>query len=738
MLRSKIKKTLTNKIRSYMVFVGMGAILIYFILSTLMYISSYARIESVDLERDGVRIAEMIQSKSMDLQRISKDYGIWDEAADRLKNNDTSWFKINYSQWIPKQQDIELVAVISKDGRLVDQHQVNENAFKTLMKNTIITRTLAGDYNHDNVFPHGMIYINDQLYILAVSPVMKIDGVSPSQGIVILGRPLDQTQLRSIQINNHDEFALVHHNIIKAGTMGNHALDASIIEAASSRNKKDAVTVLNQRSYISKSLTDLAGNPIGSLVITSDNASYKAILLNMNLAGVAVAGGIMAVVLILSASLAYSITRPLEQLRKQIDEMGQSSTLGKVVVNGTSEIEAIAEAFNDMSDNFHKMVWENEQFKNNQIIDGLTGLYNQRYLYQYLGSHIQGHGKAFHVLLVDVDYFKKVNASFGHQSGDRVLQLIAEIIRNSLDEKGVACRYSGEEFMIVTHTADTAYAFNMAEDIRKKIHESVEIRNECGNIPVTVSIGLTGYPEHGMDVADLLDKADKATGMAKKNGRNTSWLYSADDVQEPEVNDSQLIHRDALMDALMQLVVAVDNKENYYTRHSEKVAFYAEQMGVHLLSTERERYALHMAAMLHDCGKITVPESIIEKTDVLSFEEFQVVRMHPEMGCNLIQYSVDAPEILLGVRHHHERWDGKGYPDALAGDEIPLFARIISVADAYQSITSDRPYRMAKTIEEAVEEMKDSRGKQFDPEILDLFLGLIEEEIRMGSGTMRM
>jgi HD-GYP domain-containing protein (c-di-GMP phosphodiesterase class II) len=237
-------------------------------------------------------------------------------------------------------------------------------------------------------------------------------------------------------------------------------------------------------------------------------------------------------------------------------------------------------------------------------------------------------------------------------------------------------------------------------------------------LPVTVSVGIAHFPFHADSVTELLSEATIALGEAKASGGDALRVSGAWD-KEPTAERNSF-------DILQGLVIAVDTKDRYTKRHSQDVAryalFLAEQMGL----DDKMRETLRVAGLLHDVGKIGIPDDILRKPGELTPYEYEIVKQHVALGDLVVR---DLPNLWLvraGIKHHHERWDGTGYLDGLAGETIPLIARILAVGDAFSAMTTSRPYRKALGVSEALKRLEDAAGTQLDPTLVKTFVNGIE------------
>jgi len=315
--------------------------------------------------------------------------------------------------------------------------------------------------------------------------------------------------------------------------------------------------------------------------------------------------------------------------------------------------------------------------------------------------------------LIDLDAFKDINDRFGHPVGDAVLRLVARVLREQCGE-GCAYRVGGEEFAALL-PGHTTWA---ADAVFDRVHERLAATEFPHGEPVTVSVGLAVYPEHGHDRETLNDVADAALYWAKNHGKNRTCIYSPTVVRSYTPAElAEAAERHARLRAAEGLIRVVDAKDTYAGAHSQAVARLAESiartMGLDVEVVEQVR----LAGLLHDLGKIAIPDRILQKPGRLDPDELRVMREHPVLGARLLE-GLGVSPVDRWILHHHERWDGSGYPLGLAGEEIPLGSRIILVADAFDAMTSDRCYRAAGTASAAIAELRKRCWTQFDARVV--------------------
>jgi diguanylate cyclase (GGDEF) domain len=345
------------------------------------------------------------------------------------------------------------------------------------------------------------------------------------------------------------------------------------------------------------------------------------------------------------------------------------------------------------------------------LTDPLTGLGNHRHFHERLQRELVAAEEATEPLslcLIDVDDFKRINDHYGHPAGDRVLSEVATRLRQG----GEAFRLGGDEFAVLLPVHDEPTALSAANSIIERLR-AMELEH---NEQITVSAGVATFPVQGVGRDELIRLADSALYWAKEHGKNRVRVYRPEVVELAELKKlASGADRAARFRAAASLAKAVDARDVYSGSHSERVAELAVRVAERMGLTQELVELTRLAASLHDLGKLAIPEEILRKPGPLTDPERLVLERHPQIGYRMLE-SLGVTPVAEWVLHHHERWDGTGYPDGLHGEDIPLGARIIFVADAFDAMTNDRVYRSRLTLEAAVEELESCAGTQFDPD----------------------
>jgi diguanylate cyclase (GGDEF)-like protein/putative nucleotidyltransferase with HDIG domain len=380
---------------------------------------------------------------------------------------------------------------------------------------------------------------------------------------------------------------------------------------------------------------------------------------------------------------------------------------------------------------FKRLAWYRrrvESLEEQTVIDDLTGLRNQRALWRELTRRAEACSKSspLAVVMLDFDLFKEINEGYGHAIGDAVLRRGASVLRAAAPSPRLAFRYGGEEFAMLV-PGDESEGRELAEHVR------ADIARQNGALPaVTVSCGVAQL-DSPVEPWVALDRADAALRDAKRAGRNRVVVASRRDLNASAYLVEELEHETARRAAMALAVATLEVRDTNTAEHSDDVLTLCESVGRELGFEGRELERLMAGAQLHDVGKVAVPSAILNKPGPLSDAEWSVIREHTVIGERILRSVPEMAEVATIVRHSHEHWDGSGYPDGLAGEQIPLASRVILCADAFHAIRSDRPYRAGRPAAEALAEVRVASGTAFDPAVVKA-LERVADDVRRRRG----
>jgi diguanylate cyclase (GGDEF)-like protein len=334
-------------------------------------------------------------------------------------------------------------------------------------------------------------------------------------------------------------------------------------------------------------------------------------------------------------------------------------------------------------------------------------------------------GTTVSVLVADLDRFKAVNNAVGRRGGDELLRRVAESLRDETSAEDVVARTGPTEFTVVLRDRTETDAYLLAEQLLARVRRGFR----DASVPLTASIGIATYPAHAGGVDDLLKHAEQALAAAKLLGRDRA-VVASDEAQDLLSGSLRRpLEAPAHLATMVSLAEALDLRDATTAEHSRRVGRYAQQIAQQLDLGEYRAERIRLAGILHDIGKVGVRDTILSKPGPLDETEWEEVRRHPELGARILA-ARELVDIRNWVLASHERPDGKGYPRGLAGPEIPLEARILAVAEAFETMTSDRVYRPALSEAEARRELRAAAGAQFDGEVVEALFAVLDREAR--------
>jgi diguanylate cyclase (GGDEF)-like protein/PAS domain S-box-containing protein/putative nucleotidyltransferase with HDIG domain len=372
--------------------------------------------------------------------------------------------------------------------------------------------------------------------------------------------------------------------------------------------------------------------------------------------------------------------------------------------------------------------------------DELTGLCNRRQFLERLEAEVarsRRYNTCLALMMIDVDQFKSINDTYGHAFGDRVLREVAKLLQHEARETDLVARYAGDEFMVLMPATAASEAVSAAERIRKHMARR-QVSDGHRMATVTISAGI-GALADGLAITPeaLVRLSDEALYAAKHSGRDCTrtWeqvssepppesLVNADAAESlrRQVASLSVQSQEMFVESIQGLVQALDARDTYTRCHSENVTSLAVGIAETMHLSAGEIAVIRRAAMVHDIGKIGVPDSILRKPGPLSAGERRVMEQHPLVGVRILDHLRFLEREIPIVRHHHERWDGRGYPDSISGEAIPIGARILAVADSLDAITSQRVYRNGRSLPDALQLLIEASGCQFSPDVVDALL----------------
>ncbi|MDD2679234.1 MAG: diguanylate cyclase [Candidatus Omnitrophica bacterium] len=393
-----------------------------------------------------------------------------------------------------------------------------------------------------------------------------------------------------------------------------------------------------------------------------------------------------------------------------------------------------------------ELLRSNKRLRQLALTDSHTGLYNHRYLQDVIEAEFHRAKRYDHplaVIMLDIDYFKSINDVYGHQFGDLVLKQFARQLKMMMRRYDIIIRSGGEEFIIISPGIDIAKALSVSQRIFNAVH-LYRFGDKKHTVTLKLSLATVSYPENKVNRGmGLVNLADQILSKVKESGGNR--VYSSLDIgkgrrpaskEKNKPLDVKLLQgridkltkksNQSLVEAIFAFAKAIELKDHYTGEHAEDTVRYVTEICNKLALPKDEIELIKQGAVLHDLGKIGISEKILLKKARLTKREFDEIKKHPQIGADILRPIQFLRNLIPLVLYHHEKWDGSGYPSGINGEEIPIGARIIAIADAYQALTSDRPYRKAYSKQKAMKIMQEGSGRHFDPKIVGLFLKILQ------------
>ena len=374
-----------------------------------------------------------------------------------------------------------------------------------------------------------------------------------------------------------------------------------------------------------------------------------------------------------------------------------------------------------------------DHLKERANIDGLTGMYNHRFFHEELKRLYAECGSdniPISLIMIDIDYFKMYNDIYGHQKGDEILRILSGLLKDNTDPQYSVFRYGGEEFSVILPNADQKRAMETADLLRRVVAEyPFEGQENLTGGNLTISAGVAQALPQNDSYTKMITRADAALYRAKYLRKNRVEIYSSviDKFNQETAGGAsdENISLDAFH-SLKMLITVINSRDSYTYNHIERVVYFCEVFADHLKLGFEDKRDLIYAAYLHDLGKINVSKDILIQSKPLTDEEWEELKKHPTDSAAIVSQIKGLERIVPLVKHHHERYDGTGYPDGLAGENIEYLARMLTLADSFDAMTNDRPYKEKISFECAFREVRKSAGTHFDPVLAEKFIEAIQ------------
>ena len=510
-------------------------------------------------------------------------------------------------------------------------------------------------------------------------------------------------------------------------------LEQSGKQAEASAVLEQLVPIFRAYRTLLESLAAQELDQVVQLRARADRAGQLAFLL-------LVSSGVTGVILGLAASfwIARSIIKPLASLEVTAHRASEGDLTARAPTTGPREFAHLGSVLNEMMGSIEERTDDlstaNRELsqKNTDLIDArnqaatdpLTGLGNHRSFQNCLREEVtkaQDRGSSVGLIIIDLDGFKDVNDSLGHLAGDQLLRDLARQL-TEVTRDDSTFRYGGDEMAVLLPGAVCSDAIAVANRLR----EAVKNLAAPDGQPLTASLGVACFPETAATPEELVYRADMAMYWAKSSGKNrvSAWDGAMTDDLTGAPSRYTSGRRDPT-DVVSAFSAALAAKDPATGEHTERCSWYTAALAAELGLSDEDIATARLASLLHDIGKLAVPDDILRKPGPLTEDEAERMHRHSVDGANMLTQVSSLSRALPGILHHHEHFDGSGYPDGLAGEGIPIVARILLVSDAFDTMTTDRPYSAAISADAAIRELQRHSGTQFDPEVVAAFVRLV-------------
>lgn len=653
---------------------------------------------------------------SADQALQARDYANWDETYEQVVLKDPEWFKTNLDGWLVKDFGVGFVILLDQHNQVVHAAgSAKDNPTGFLASLQPLQDRFFQDRN-----PAGLLRVNGHTHLVAASSVFNSDGSGPPRGKLLIGTPIvpyyleQMTSLYGIPVQFFDD-------------------EESILDVAAERTVlpkapgETAVFYDDSWIYAVQMLPDLSGNILGYVMISQEQKSL--LLTRQSITKAAVSTMLFTIVLITFLSiLSLRITTdPIVRLEKSLSRMREQKRFTMLPDTGPKEVSSLARTFNALANTLTDTIAEREAlYRRMAQTDGLTGLPNRRYYHEHLAELLdqaREEGKPLTIALIELNYLAHYINRFGLEQGDTLVKEVADLLSVEQAPDQVFCRFGDGIFAVIMYKKDHKRALSAIYKLVERLEKTqYEGRQALPGGRVSFSYGLASYPEETQTTAGLNRIANGQLFEMKQLGPNRLLHYLSffeDFTATPEASGR-------IQEISRIFIKLIDSMDNYTANHTHRVVEYSAAIARHLGWKEHDLERLKTAALMHDIGKIQVGGAILQKEGVLTPKEWEIMRQHPRWGAEMVRAVTGMEDIAYWIECHHERYDGTGYPTGVAGEAIPMGARIITVADSFDAMTTNRPYHEARTLDDVVQELYRCAGTQFDPTVVEALVSIIK------------
>ncbi|SMC38134.1 HD domain-containing phosphohydrolase [Sporomusa malonica] len=659
-------------------------------------VNGYYQLEKSDTERNVKRAVKAVENEIDSLDNFVKDWAQWDESYDFIESRSQEYIDANLVDLTFISQRINFIMYTDLAGRIIyarafdwdrrEEIQLTEEmAAKLAAVKPIANRTPVLGINK------GVLNLPEGQLLIAAGAISNSKGTASARGVLLVGRYVTyvEKEIISERVQLPLDFA----------SWDGSELTPDFISAQSYLSYRDEVYVNPvDENYMAgyTVLSDVYGQPALMLrvLVHRDISHQGQQILNYFVVMLLIAGLVFGVAMLVL--LERNVLSRLAKLSGIVEKIAKSKDLSiRLPVAGRDELTELATNINNMLGSLDEA---NTRLRYVGQHDTLTGLYNRSFFEEYMAK-TRDTSESMQVIVADVDGLKLINDTLGHTSGDELLRQAAEVLKQVCPQDAIIARFGGDEFAVLLKNQP----LEAGEELCRAIKEAVAQANHKNpGLTLSMSIGYSAGTLQSNDAGELLKEAD-------------NYMYR-----------DKLFHNRSTRSAIVQtLKKALEVRDFITDGHADRLQDLVRLLGVEIGLSANKLSELQLFAQFHDIGKVGIPDGILFKPGRLNDEEMVIMHSHSEIGYRIARAAPDLVFIADWVLKHHEWWNGGGYPLGLKAEEIPLECRILALADAYDAMTNQRPYRAPMTKDEAMAEIRKNAGIQFDPELTQVFIAIL-------------
>ncbi len=687
-----------NLLRKSIIIV-ISSIVLLMILALILFqsfmLNSYLELEEKVVQDKIYIVKSSIEEQIAYVSNTNKDWACWDDTYEFAKNRNEAYIISNLSESSIANININFFLIKNTAGEVIiaKRFDLEEGVFVEFKEQDIkLIQDNISLKGRDMLSKSGLLLLEEGAATISFEPILRSDEEGDPNGALIMGKHFDKAQVELISQKIRSQVEIKAIDDIRQ--------DQPLFHIVQALQDKDHVIEYMDEARLNgySIIDDINNNPLALLNISMSRDLYLKgrTYIYIFYAMLFIISGVFAALIIFI--IKTIILSRIEKLKIDVSEIAKHKDFAKrIFVSGNDEITSLTVDINKMLKSFEHA---QKKIKYLGFHDNLTGLYNRSFFNIELKRLEHTRFLPISVITGDVNGLKLINDAFGLEAGDKVLKRIAEILINNCRKEDIMSRVSGNEFAMILPSTSYTDAMKISARIKESIKsDSVE------NISPSISLGIATKNEQEEKIDDV-------------------YRQAADNMYKAKLFESK-----SFRSSIMSLLIKTMEEGTIETEeHSQRLKKYSALLGKKLSLNESQMDDLALISVLHDIGKTAIPESILKKVGGLNEQEWVKMKEHSEIGYRIAASLPELASVADAILYHHENWDGSGYPQGLKGSRIPLIARIISIVDAFDAMTNDRIYRKALPIEDAIMELDIHAGKQFDPDLVKMFLAIIDEE----------